>query len=107
MKVIEAQKKVRRGSKQPVICWAHSKTGERCTNRVKSAEGEGDNPIPYCGIHRRVGDQALRVVPHPNKDWGKLLVARFPLPRGYKMVSTDSYYRADPSSQILLTVFFL
>jgi hypothetical protein len=56
-----------------VQCWAHSKTGTRCTSMVKSREGE-PVPIPYCDAHLDSGDGALKVVNHPFA--GKALVAR-------------------------------
>ena len=56
-----------------VQCWAHSKTGTRCTRMVKSREGE-PVPIPYCDAHLDSGDGALKVVDHPFA--GKALVAR-------------------------------
>ena len=63
------------GSQCPdsVQCWAHSKTGMRCTRMVKSREGE-PVPIPYCDAHLDSGDGALKVVDHPFA--GKALVAR-------------------------------
>ena len=56
-----------------VQCWAHSKTGTRCSRMVKSREGE-PVPIPYCDAHLDSGDGALKVVNHPFA--GKALVAR-------------------------------
>ena len=54
-------------------CWAHSRSGKRCSNTVRSREGE-PFPIPYCAIHMKSGDGALKVVSHPFA--GKCLVAR-------------------------------
>jgi hypothetical protein len=77
---------------------------------VKSREGE-PIPVPYCDVHLRTGDGALRVVNHPL--FGRALVARYDLPRGYRMSywgirgrcqSCDvedraiSYYPPDPGS---------
>ena len=56
-----------------VQCWAHSRTGARCTRMIKSREGE-PVPIPYCDAHLESGDGALKVVNHPFA--GKALVAR-------------------------------
>lgn len=66
----------------PVQCWAHTKAGIRCTVKVSSREGE-PIPIPYCSIHLKSGDGALKVVRHPFA--GKCLVARFDLPANYRM----------------------
>ena len=77
------QRKLPRGSKCTTQCWAHTRAGQRCQHAVAGAEDEGDYPIPYCHTHRSSGDLALRVVSHP---WaGQLLVARFDLPKGYRM----------------------
>ena len=42
-------------------------------------------PVPYCEKHLELGDDALKVYMHP-KGFGKILVARFNLPKGYRMV---------------------
>jgi len=42
----------------PLQCWAHSRTGKRCTTRVPNREGE-PIPIPYCEQHLKSGDGAL------------------------------------------------
>ena len=42
-------------------------------------------PVPYCERHLKSGDDALKVYQHP-KGFGKILVARFNLPKGYRMV---------------------
>ena len=71
----------------PVQCWASSKSGVRCTHTVTPRPGEGEDPIPYCGVHLRAGDGLLRVVQHATDDsHGALLVARRALPKGYRMV---------------------
>jgi len=49
---------------------------------VKSREGE-PIPVPYCGLHMKAGDGALKVVKHPFA--GKCLVARWALPPKYRM----------------------
>ena len=90
--MVKKQVKVRRGC--PVRCWAHLQSGKRCPSVVKPREGEAeDNPIPYCATHLRVGDQALKVVNHPEKGHGKLLISRTKLPKGYKMVYWGSRTR--------------
>ncbi len=56
-----------------IQCWAHTKKGSRCAMMVSSREGE-PVPIPYCKVHMKSGDGALKVVKHPIA--GKCLVAR-------------------------------
>ncbi len=56
-----------------VQCWAHSRNGRRCENKVSSREGE-PIPVPYCNVHLKYGDGCLKVVNVPNV--GKCLVAR-------------------------------
>ena len=56
-----------------VPCWAHSRSGKRCSRMVQSREGE-PIPIPYCDVHMKSGDGAIKVVSHPFA--GKCLVAR-------------------------------
>jgi hypothetical protein len=56
-----------------IQCWAHTKMGVRCSSMVSSREGE-PVPIPYCDVHLKSGDGALKVVRHPIA--GKCLVAR-------------------------------
>jgi len=65
-----------------VQCWAHSKSGTRCSRIVGSREGE-PFPVPYCWIHMKCGDGALKVVNHPFA--GKCLVTRFDLPAKYRI----------------------
>ena len=68
-------------------CWASTLSGVRCTATVVPREGEGDDPIPYCGVHLKAGDGNLRVVQHGlDAAQGLLLVARRDLPAGYRMV---------------------
>lgn len=56
-----------------VQCWAHTKLGVRCSTYSKPREGE-PIPVPYCAVHMKSGDGALKVVNHPVA--GKCLVAR-------------------------------
>ena len=42
----------------PLQCWAHSRTGKRCTKKVPNREGE-PIPVPYCEQHLKSGDGAL------------------------------------------------
>ena len=69
-------------SPMSIQCWAHSRNGKRCQTKVTSREGE-PIPIPYCNTHMKRGDGALKVVHHPL--FGKALVARMDLPKGYRM----------------------
>ena len=43
----------------PLQCWAHSRTGKRCTTKVPNREGE-PIPIPYCEQHLKSGDGARK-----------------------------------------------
>ena len=63
-------------------CWAHTRSGKRCTTLVKPREGE-PIPVPYCDRHIKCGDYALRGIRHPIA--GKCLVARWPLPAKYRI----------------------
>uniref|UniRef100_A0A7S2SWN3 SET domain-containing protein n=1 Tax=Chloropicon primus TaxID=1764295 RepID=A0A7S2SWN3_9CHLO len=83
---MEEKRRLRRRVNQNLgraYCWATCvETGEPC---VESSE-PGSN-LPYCRRHRVEGDGAVRVIDHPtNKGIGKICVARFDLPKGYKMV---------------------
>jgi hypothetical protein len=78
--VIQPQAKA--SSSNAVLCWAHTRTGKRCRTLVRSREGE-PIPIPYCQRHLMAGDGALKVVQHPFA--GQCLVARFDLPRRYRL----------------------
>lgn len=70
--------------RQPVQCWALKRCGTRCATICKPREGE-PIPIPYCDKHLQDGaDYALQVVDHPIAD--KCLVARYDLPKNYRMV---------------------
>lgn len=64
-------------------CWAHTRNGTRCKSIVPVRESE-KIPIPYCNLHLKSGDGALKVVHHPFA--GKCLVARYDLPAKYRMV---------------------
>ena len=80
---IEVQRRRRAG--QPLQCIASSTTGKRCCATVTPREGELDEAvIPYCDAHLESGDGAVKVAQHPR--CGKILVARRPLPRGYRLV---------------------
>lgn len=61
-------------------CWATKKDGKPCM-RCRDPGSE----VPYCRVHMKVGDPSLKVVQHPNKAFGKILVAARDLPRGYRM----------------------
>jgi hypothetical protein len=74
-------------------CWAHTKKGKRCNNSVSSREGE-PIPIPYCSIHLKSGDGSLKVVNHPFV--GKCLVARYDLPKYYRMAFWGERGRCPP-----------
>jgi hypothetical protein len=69
-------------TRRPVQCWAFNRSGRRCQTICKNREGE-PIPIPYCHRHLKSGDYALKVVNH--KLAGKCLVARFDLPKAYRM----------------------
>jgi hypothetical protein len=81
---------------QPVQCWAHSKTGNRCCKMVSSREGE-PIPIPYCDTHLNAGDGALRRVAHPFA--GSCLIANFDLPKNYRMVLWGYRGKCNPSDK--------
>jgi hypothetical protein len=69
---------------KPVQCWALKSCGSRCQTICTPREGE-PIPIPYCDKHLQSGaDYALKVVSHPIAE--KCLVARFDLPKNYRMV---------------------
>ena len=54
----------------------------RCPEVLPAADGKAA-PVPYCSRHLYKGDGALKVHEHP-KGYGKILVARFCLPKGYR-----------------------
>ncbi|CAJ1434596.1 unnamed protein product, partial [Effrenium voratum] len=64
-------------------CIAHCTNGRRCNGRIEPQKR--GQPMPYCRKHLRAGDGALKVYQHP-KGYGKILVARFNLAKGYRMV---------------------
>ena len=61
-------------------CWATTLENVRCQHTYDPAT----NPIPYCPYHMEHGDEAVQVVEHPVA--GKILVARFPIEKGYHLV---------------------
>lgn len=73
-------------------CWAHTRSGRRCTTFVKSRNKDVPIPIPYCNRHLASGDGAVKVVEYKDKTTatstdrvvGNCLVARFPLPSKYR-----------------------
>ena len=73
-------------------CWAHTRKGNRCNTLITSREGE-PIPIPYCDKHLKSGDGALKVVGHAVA--GKCLVARYDLPKGYKIAFHGMRGRCD------------
>ena len=73
-----------KSSKSTIQCWAHTLNGQRCKSYVPSTREGEMIPIPYCNLHLKAGDGALKVVHHPFA--GKCLVARFPLPPKYRIV---------------------
>ncbi|CAK9026445.1 Hypothetical protein (Fragment) [Durusdinium trenchii] len=82
---IAAQKKPH--GKPDTQCIAHCLSGLRCTRQIEmpfSAKHK-TSPVPYCEKHLRWGDGAFKVHKHP-KGYGKILVARYNLPKGYRMV---------------------
>lgn len=79
-----------------IQCWAHTRTGKRCQVLVTSREGE-PIPIPYCNRHLSSGDGALKVVQHPFA--GRCLVARYDLPKGYRMAFIGARGRCLPSDR--------
>ena len=60
-------------------CWAMCKSGTPCSRRCQS-----ESPVPYCTDHLKRGDDAFRTEDHFLA--GKILVANFDLPKGYKTV---------------------
>ena len=58
-------------------CIAHLRSGRRCPRAV------GGRAVPYCEGHLQKGDGAVKVHEHPG-GYGKILVARFHLPKGYR-----------------------
>jgi len=92
-------------------CWAHTRSGHRCTTFVKRRTNNRDGPIPipYCNRHLASGDGAVKVVKYKYKVKttstsasastststtstnrvqevvGHCLVARIPLPPKYRL----------------------
>ena len=64
-------------------CWATLSSGNSCL-----AQCSRDDGIPYCEKCFAKGDQAVRVMDHPDRPdiFGKILVARVDIPKGYKIV---------------------
>mmetsp|Transcript_23381 Transcript_23381/g.47840 ORF Transcript_23381/g.47840 Transcript_23381/m.47840 type:complete len:219 (-) Transcript_23381:304-960(-) len=64
-------------------CWASSSTGVPCLNRTGRKDG-----IPYCPTHFQRGDAIVEVVTHDTQPeiFGKLLIAKTKIPKGYKFV---------------------
>ena len=77
-----------RQNKGKDYCWASTKAGTPCSRKCQT-----NNPIPYCDRHFKQGDSAFRVESHALA--GKILVANFDLPKGYKSVyfGTRKAYR--------------
>ena len=92
-KLIDLKPQGRAFPHEPVQCWAHSKTGNRCSKLIQSREGE-PIPIPYCDIHLTAGDGALKKVSHPFA--GHCLIARHDLPKNYRMVLWGYRGRCNP-----------
>lgn len=88
--IIVPQRPVPRDRAKPVQCWAHSKAGKRCARTVARPPADSTPsirnglPVPLCRTHMSAGDGALKVVNHPM--FGKILVARCDLPKGYRAV---------------------
>ena len=86
--IIVPQKPVPRDRSKTVQCWAHTKSGNRCTCSVARTPEDATPsvrdalPVPMCAKHMAAGDGALKVVTHPT--FGKILVARYDLPKGYR-----------------------
>ena len=76
------------GEGKPVQCWAHSKNGVRCKCLIAREPDDATPsfrnslPVPMCQTHMRSGDGALKTVNHPL--FGKILIARYDLPKGYR-----------------------
>jgi hypothetical protein len=64
-------------------CWASSSKGTPCRKRCCRKDG-----IPYCPLHFRGGDDIVEVVQHDTNPeiFGKLLIAKTTIPKGYKFV---------------------
>jgi len=66
-------------------CISTSLKGEPCHGLlpVKNQKGDLCDMVPYCTTCRKQGDPSLRVTDHPK--FGKILVAKRDLPKGYRM----------------------
>lgn len=62
------------------FCWALTQRGTPCTRKCYNAVHQ----LPFCPQHYQTGDSAFSVKSHPVA--GKILVANFDLPKGYKSV---------------------
>jgi hypothetical protein len=80
--------------KRQGMCWARKTNGAVCDQ--KRAKGQD---IPYCKHHLRKGDGAVKVVNHPDPIHGKILVARYPLKRGYQFVYWGKRERITPENE--------
>ena len=82
-------------------CWAHTRGGARCAVAV------GAGAVPYCTTHLNAGDGALRRVKHPDPLLGFALVARVPLPEGYRFCFWGDRVRRSPTDKDDRTLQFL
>lgn len=82
-------------------CWAHTRGGARCSAAVAAGA------VPYCATHLQAGDGALRRVKHPDPLLGFALVARVPLPEGYRFCFWGDRIRRPPTDQDDRTLQFL
>lgn len=66
-------------------CISTSLKGEPCEGLLPTKNKKGDlcDMVPYCAKCRKNGDPSLLVTDHPK--FGKILVARRDLPKGYRM----------------------
>jgi|EP00945_MAST-04E_sp_MAST-4E-sp1_P004479 hypothetical protein len=75
------------------VCWASTKKGKPCGKPTcKSEEASG---IPYCKRHLEIGDEAFIPVDHDvcPEIFGKLLIARFPIKKNYRVVYWGKLWR--------------
>ena len=87
---------IRSASSDSVQCWALCRNKSRCKAKVKSREGE-PIPIPYCNLHLKHGDYAIKIINHPFA--GKCAVARYDLPPKYRLVFHGRRGRSIPSDK--------
>ncbi len=76
------------------ICWARKTNGAVCNHKWAKNQF-----IPYCKHHLQKGDGACKVVQHPNPIHGKILVARYPLKRGYQFIYWGKRERITPENE--------